>query len=162
MEFIDSLKRSLGLRSCAMRLDFLGLEAFLAVADRSSFHRAAAHLGITQTALSHRMKKFEDHLGVKLFTRTTRHVPLTPAGLDLLPKARRLLEESHTIFADLTAEASARQERIAIGCLPTMAIHFLPRVLREFASAHPGMSVRVFDNSASEIAERVQKGEAEF
>jgi DNA-binding transcriptional LysR family regulator len=145
-----------------MRLDFLGLEAFLAVAERSSFHRAAAHLGITQTALSHRMKKLEDQLGIKLFTRTTRQVSLTPAGLDLLPRARGLIEEAQSILADLTAEASARQERIAIGCLPTMAIHFLPRVLADFATAHPGIAVRVFDNSASEIAERVQKGEAEF
>jgi DNA-binding transcriptional LysR family regulator len=145
-----------------MRLDVLGLEAFLAVAERSSFQRAAAHLGITQTALSHRMKKFEDHLGIKLFTRTTRRVSLTPAGLDLLPKARGLLEEAREIFADLAAQASARQERIAIGCLPTMAIHFLPRVLADFAAAHPGIAVRIFDNSASEIAERVQKGEAEF
>lgn len=145
-----------------MRLDFLGLEAFLAIAERSSFRRASAHLGITQTALSHRMKKLEDHLGVKLLLRTTRQVSLTPAGLELLPKVRTLLDDAHQVFADLAAEANARQERIAIGCLPTMAIHFLPRVLSDFAAAHPSVSVRIFDNSASEIAERVQKGEAEF
>ena len=145
-----------------MRLDFLGLQAFLAVAERGSFHAAAAHLGITQTALSHRMKKFEAYLGVTLLSRTTRQVSLTPAGLELLPRARHLLEGARQIFDDLGKAAAARQERIAIGCLPTLTIHLLPRVLREFVANHPGTSVRVYDNSASEIAVRVQKGDAEF
>ena len=70
-----------------MRLDILGLQAFLAIAERGSFHKAAAHLGITQTALSHRLRKFEDYLGVTLLQRTTRQVSLTPTGLELLPRA---------------------------------------------------------------------------
>lgn len=146
----------------AIRPDFLGLEAFVAIAERGSFNRAAAHLGITQTALSHRMRKLEDYLGIALLHRTTRAVALTPAGLELLPRARRLIDDAHGMFRELTAEAAVRQERIAIGCLPTLAIHFLPRVLAEFTRLHPATLVRVFDNSASEIAERVQKGEAEF
>jgi DNA-binding transcriptional LysR family regulator len=51
---------------------------------------------------------------------------------------------------------------VAIGCLPTLAIHFLPQVLTQFAVDNPDIQVRIFDNSASEIAERVQKGDAEF
>lgn len=144
------------------RLDFLGLEAFLAIAERGNFSRAAAHLGITQTALSHRMKKLENYLGVALLNRTTRHVSLTRAGLELLPRVRSLLEEARRTFADLSIEAAARQERVAIGCLPTLAVHFLPRALKDFTARHPGVLVRVYDNSAQEIAERVQKREADF
>jgi DNA-binding transcriptional LysR family regulator len=84
-----------------MRLDFLGLEAFLAVAERGSFHRAAAHLSITRTALSHRIRKFEEELREKLFIRTTRSVALTPAGLALLPRTRQLLGEARELFAGL-------------------------------------------------------------
>ncbi len=145
-----------------MRLDFLGLEAFLAIAERGSFNKAAAHLGITQTALSHRMKKFEDHLGVTLLQRTTRSVMLAPAGLELLPRAKSLLDDAYRMFNELNAQSAARQERISIGCLPTIAIHFLPFVLKDFMAAHPGTEVHIFDQSAHEIAERVQKGEAEF
>src|SRR5215813_609530 len=76
-----------------MRIDFLGLQAFLSIAQRGSFQRAAAHLNLSQAALSHRMRKFETDLGVRLLTRTTRQVTLSPAGLELLPKARRMLEE---------------------------------------------------------------------
>jgi DNA-binding transcriptional LysR family regulator len=145
-----------------MRLDFLGLEAFLAVAERGSFHRAAAHLSITQTALSHRIRKFEEDLREKLFIRTTRSVALTPAGLALLPKAKQLLGEARELFAELRGRAASRHESVAIGCLPTAAVHVLPPVIVEFARLYPGTAVRIFDNSAGEIAERVQKGEAEF
>jgi DNA-binding transcriptional LysR family regulator len=51
---------------------------------------------------------------------------------------------------------------VAIGCLPTLAIHFLPGIIAKFSAKHPATLVRVFDNSASEIAERVQRGDAEF
>ena len=67
------------------RIDFLGLQAFLAIAERGSFQRAAAQLNLSQTALSHRMKKLEQDLGLKLLLRTTRQVTLTEAGAQLLP-----------------------------------------------------------------------------
>ena len=145
-----------------MRLDFLGLEAFLAIAERGSFHRAATHLGITQTALSRRMRKFEEQLQVRLLTRTTRQVTLTPEGLALLPKARELLDEAKELFLELGSQANARHESVAIGSLPTVAVHFLPGVMAEFRKAYPGTVVRIYDNSAREIVERVQRGEAEF
>ena len=104
-----------------MRIDFLGLEAFLSIADRGSFHLAAAHLNLSQTALSHRMKKLEDDLGVKLLARTTRQVALTPAGQDLLPKARRMMDEISASFAALRQQGKERQERLTVGCLPTIA-----------------------------------------
>lgn len=145
-----------------MRLDFLGLEAFLAIAERGSFHRAASHLGISQTALSHRIRKFEEELREKLFLRTTRAVSLTPAGLALLPRARQLLGEAHELFAELRGRAAARYDSVSIGCLPTAAVNVMPAVIAEFARLYPDTAVRIFDNSAGEIAERVQKGEAEF
>jgi DNA-binding transcriptional LysR family regulator len=83
----------------ATRPDFLGLEAFVAVAERGSFRLAAAHLGITQTALSHRMRKLESYLGVSLLHRTTRRVSITPSGLSLLPRAKALIEDAQRTFA---------------------------------------------------------------
>jgi molybdenum-dependent DNA-binding transcriptional regulator ModE len=97
-----------------MRIDFLGLQAFLGVAQRGSFHRAAAHLNLSQTALSHRLKQLEESLGVKLLLRTTRQVSLTPAGAELLPKARRLMEELSVSFADLRDRGRLAQERVAL------------------------------------------------
>jgi DNA-binding transcriptional LysR family regulator len=145
-----------------MRVDFLGLEAFLSIAEHGSFFRAAAQLNLSHTALSHRMRKLESDLGVKLLTRTTRHVALTPAGVELLPKARQTMADIAASFDSLRAQGRARQERLTVGCLPTLAMHWLPPILDELRAAYPKLSVRVLDNSALEIADRVQSGEAEF
>lgn len=145
-----------------MRIDILGLEAFLGIADRGSFNRAAAHLNLSQTALSHRMRKLEEDLGVKLLARTTRQVTLTPAGLELLPKARRIIGDLHAAFDELRGQGRATQEQLAIGCLPTVAIHYVPRLLAAFTRLYPGLTVKVYDNSATEIADHVQAGRAEF
>jgi DNA-binding transcriptional LysR family regulator len=145
-----------------MAVDFLGLEAFLSIAERGSFRKAAAHLNLSQTALSHRIRKFEEGLGVKLLARTTRQVTLTPSGLDLLARAGGPVEALVTALAAIRDGAGRAQQSVAIGCLPTIAVHHVPLLLRDFAASHPGVTVKVFDNSASEIAERVARGEAEF
>ena len=145
-----------------MALDFLGPEAFLSMAKRGSFRKAAAHLSLSQTALSHRIRKFGEGLGLRLLSRTTRQVTLTPAGLDLAARARGPVEALTDALAGLRARVGAGQQSVAIGCLLTIAVHHVPRLLGEFARTHPGVTVKVFDNSAIGIAERVVGGEAEF
>ncbi|KAA2235442.1 LysR family transcriptional regulator [Salinarimonas soli] len=145
-----------------MRIDFLGLHAFVAIAERGSFQQAAAHLNLSQTALSHRMRKLEDDLGVRLLARTTREVALTPAGLDLLPKVKAMIDDLSASLDALRLQGRARQERLAIGCLPTIAAGRLPAALERFRRAHPDVNLRVYDNSATEIAEHVASGIIEF
>jgi DNA-binding transcriptional LysR family regulator len=145
-----------------MRIDFLGLQAFLSIAERGSFSRAAAHLNLSQTALSHRIKKLEEDLGLQLIARTTRQVALTPAGLELLPTARKIIGELSESIDLLRERGRKQQERISLGCLPTIAAYHLPRVLNDFSALYPGISIKVYDNSASEIATLVQSGQAEF
>src|SRR5206468_12438693 len=80
-------------RGPGIRLDTLGVEAFVAIADQVRFHKAARSLHITQTALSRRLANFEDLLGVKLVERATRPVALSDIGRAILPRAPRLLED---------------------------------------------------------------------
>ncbi len=145
-----------------MRIDFLGLHAFVAIAERGSFQLAAAHLNLSQTALSHRIRKLEDDLGVRLLARTTREVSLTPAGLELLPKVKVMIEDLSVSLDGLRQRGRVGQERLSIGCLPTIAAGHLPNVLRKFRGAHPDVKVRVYDNSATEISELVHAGTIEF
>jgi len=70
------------------RGDLDHLLAFLAVAQERSFTRAAAKLGVSQSALSHTIRGLEERLGVRLVTRTTRSVSPTEAG-DRLLRYRR-------------------------------------------------------------------------
>lgn len=145
-----------------MRIDFLGLEAFLSIAERGSFQRAAAHLNLSQTAISHRMRKLEDDLGLKLFARTTREVTLTRAGIDFLPKAQKALAELEQSFDELKQQGAKRRERLDIACLPVFAVNYLPPILSKFHKLQPRVQVRVFETPSAAIAELVQSGEVEF
>ena len=90
-----------------MKLDTLGLQAFVAIAEQSSFQKAADALYITQTALTRRLQNFEAQLGVKLIERTTRSVAMTQLGSDFLPQARRLLSELEYAMTEIHKTGSA-------------------------------------------------------
>ncbi|EYD74774.1 Transcriptional regulator, LysR family [Rubellimicrobium mesophilum DSM 19309] len=89
------------------RDDLTDLNVFVAVAEERSFTRAAARLGLTQSTLSHTIRSFEERLGVRLLTRTTRSVALTEAGERLLRVAQPGIE---AIAAELTALAELRDK----------------------------------------------------
>src|SRR5260221_1710786 len=83
------------------------LTAFLAVAKERSFTRAAAQLGVSQSALSHTIRGLEERLGVRLLTRTTRSVAPTEAGERLLLTLAPRFEE---IEAELAALSELREK----------------------------------------------------
>ena len=85
------------------RGDLDDLSAFLAVGEERSFTRAAARLGVSQSALSHTIRGLEERLGVRLLTRTTRSVAPTAAG-------ERLLQAIAPHFAEIEAELLAVSE----------------------------------------------------
>src|SRR6202046_4011643 len=80
---------------------------FLAVAEERSFTRAAAKLGVSQSALSHTIRGLEERLGVRLLTRTTRSVAPTDAGERLIRTVGPRLEE---IDAELAALSELREK----------------------------------------------------
>ncbi|HTC27220.1 LysR family transcriptional regulator, partial [Dyella sp.] len=126
-----------------MRKDLNDLIAFLFVARERSFTRASAKLGISQSALSHTIRKLESRLGVRLLTRTTRSVSPTEAGERLLRSVAPRLEE---IEAELTALGELR-ERPAGTIRITTAEHAADTILRpaleKLLPAYPDIKVEV-------------------
>lgn len=134
------------------------LEAFVMVADLGSFHAAADQLNITQPALSRRIRKLEEMIGVPLFTRTTRQVHLTAAGRNFLERARKIVIDTEESLASLRGASSSRRELIRIGCLPSLGMKLIPAVLGEFRQCYPFVALRVLDMNAIELVEEVAKG----
>ena len=145
-----------------MRTDYLGLEAFVAIAELGSFSRAAAYLNLSQTALSHRLRKIEADLGVQLLIRSTRDVLLTKEGQALLPQVQRNLAHLSEAYGGLRKRGQSKQDRLAFACLPTIAIHYLPAILRQFSEECPSIAVQLHDQPVGRIYELVQLGEVEF
>ena len=145
-----------------MRVDVLGLQAFIAIADHGTFGAAAKALNLSQTALSHRIAKIETELGLPLFVRTTRKLALTQEGLALLPRARRALVDLEKAMTDLKQLGQLRRQEVTMGCIPSLATSVLGETLPDFARVMPNVRVRVMDGYARVIATQVNGGEVEF
>jgi DNA-binding transcriptional LysR family regulator len=145
-----------------MKLDVLGLEAFACIAATGSFARAADMLNVTSPALTRRLLNLEAQLQVQLLERTTRAVSLTPAGENLLPRARHLLDELATTFREMSAKGQAQRGTVTLACVPTVGVRFLPALLREYSRHFPDNRVRILDHTSYGVAQAVQMREAEF
>lgn len=145
-----------------VKIDTLGVQAFIAVAMRRNFRRAAAELHITQTALSRRLQTLEAYLGVKLIQRTTRSVELTRTGADFLPRAQRLLTELETSLTDIRETGKAMRGSVTIACVPSIGARYLPRVIQQYSASYPENRITIHDHSSFGVAEAVLRREAEF
>lgn len=145
-----------------MNFDLADLRAFVAVAELSSFRAAAESIHLSQPALSRRIDKLEQALGVRLFERTTRSVNLTAVGRDFSHKARSVLDDLENSLLSMQAVAASQLGEVVIACVPSAVYYFLPKVLRDFHEQHPRIRVRIVDDSANGVLESVARGEADF
>lgn len=136
------------------------LVAFLAVAREESFTRAAAKLGVSPSALSHTIRKLEERLGVRLLTRTSRHVSTTEPGERLLQRVGPNFDQVADELARLKElrETPAGTLRITTGDQPAESI--LMPALAKLMLLYPELSVELMvDNGFVDIvAERFDAG----
>ncbi|WP_322400529.1 LysR family transcriptional regulator [Massilia luteola] len=142
--------------------DLHDLQAFVAVAERASFRQAAADLFLSQSALSRRIDKLEEALGVVLFERTTRRVRLTNVGQAFLVNVRTALDGLEDAVLGVADLAAHRTGSVTLACVPSAVWHFLPAVLKAFSERFPRIRVRVHDESAQDVLNLVLNGEADF
>ena len=135
------------------RIQLNELTAFVAVAERSSFTKAAAQVGIALPTMSQTIRSLEEGLGVRLFNRTTRSVALTEAGDRLLAEVQPILDgidhavESVNAFRDkpigtlrLAIDRSASQILTARGFTP---------LIQPFLAEYPGIRVEISIDEAA-------------
>ncbi len=136
------------------------ISAFLTVAREGSFTRAAAMLGVSQSALSQTVRGLEERMGLRLLTRTTRKVSPTVAGERLIQSVGPRLEEIDAELAQLSAlrEKPSGTVRISAGEQAAELI-LLPTVER-LLSQYPDIAIEILvDNGLTDIvAERLDAG----
>ena len=126
-----------------MTENFNALATFATVARERSFTRAAAKLGISQSALSQQVQNLEERLGVRLLTRTTRSVAPTEAGERLLSTISPKFDEIELAIADLRAmrDRPAGTIRLTAGEHPAVSI--LQPALARFLPEFPDIKVEL-------------------
>ncbi|MFE0026172.1 LysR family transcriptional regulator [Amycolatopsis sp. NPDC059021] len=130
----------------------------VAVAETTSFTRAAERCLVVQSALSHQIARLERELGARLFDRTSRRVRLTAAGAAFLPAARQCLDAAERAAAEVAAAVGEVRGRLTVGVIPTVAAVDIPAVLREFCGSYPRVRIGLRVGASEELVEQVKQG----
>jgi LysR family glycine cleavage system transcriptional activator len=118
-----------------------GLRAFEAAARHLSFTQAASELNVTQTAISHQIRRLEEELGMRLFVRQNRALSLTPEARDYLPGVRAAFNDLRLATDRLQRKDNDRV--LTVSTLASLAAKWLLPRLSAFQEAHPGIDVRI-------------------
>ncbi|MDE5440381.1 transcriptional regulator GcvA [Bradyrhizobium sp. CSA207] len=118
-----------------------GLRAFEAAARHLSFTLAAAELNVTQTAISHQIRRLEEELGLRLFIRQNRALALTPEARDYLPGVRAAFNDLRLATDRLLRKDDDKV--LTVSTLASLAAKWLLPRLTDFQEQHPGIDVRI-------------------
>lgn len=133
--------------------EFAELKAFVAIVDRSSFAKAADHLGLSRSALSQTIRQLEARLGVRLLNRTTRSVSPTEPGRRLHERMAPMLREMDAAVAEAIDTRTRASGTLRINTLSMAATRLIAPRLGRFAGAHPDVVLDiVIDDGLSDIA----------
>ena len=120
-----------------------GVEAFLSVARNRSFRKAAAHLGVTPSAISQAVRTLEARVGAALFIRTTRSVGLTEAGERFLSRAKPAFEEL-VAAGEVVRDLGARPTGVLRLTVPRAVVSILLEpLIASFCQAFPEVEVEI-------------------
>ena len=118
-----------------------GLRAFEAAARHLSFTQAAMELNVTQTAISHQIRRLEEQLGLRLFERRNRALALTRDAESYLPAVRTAFEDLRQATARL--RRSHNEEVLIVSTTASLATKWLVTRAAAFQEAHRGIEVRI-------------------
>src|SRR6478735_4800792 len=127
------------------------LECLVAVADHHSFRKAAASLGISQPALSAQVQAAEDTLGVQVFERDRRSVLVTPAGEEVVGRARAALEAVDAVNDAARRRAEPLVGPLRLGVIPTVAPYWLPALLPLVRRTYPKLELILREDQTARL-----------
>ena len=137
------------------------IEGFVEVARSQRLGQAARELFITQPALTARIQRLEQELGVPLFVRTPTGMRLTDPGRTFLPWAVRALDAVEEGRRHVEELARGGAGELAIGAAPAVSTYVLPALLKSFSEDLPNVSLVVRTGHSEEILDMVLRGEVE-
>lgn len=134
------------------------LQFLIAVADKSSFSRAAEISFVTQPTLSAGIKELEDRLGVQLIERTRRSVMLTPLGDKIVERARALLLDAKEIEDLAHAHQDPEVGDLRLGAIPTIGPYLIPQALPLIRAQFPGLRLYLREEMTESLIEGLNRG----
>ncbi|MGD8429909.1 MAG: LysR family transcriptional regulator, partial [Ectothiorhodospiraceae bacterium] len=143
-------------------MDLRQLRYFRAVVEARSFSAAARSLHIAQPAVSIAIRKLEAQLGLTLLHRGERCVSPTPEGLELLDRARDLLERAQAAELAMQELRGLEKGALALGVPSMLGSYFFPPLLMGFKSRYPGLRLSVREAGGGEQRRMILDGELDL
>jgi LysR family hydrogen peroxide-inducible transcriptional activator len=132
---------------------------FAAVAETLSFRQAAVRLQVSQPTLTHQILALEEALGLELFERSRAGTNLTPAGRELLPNARRALEELQGLCDHAASLSHGPGGTYRLGVTATLGPYLLPLVLPPIHRRYAALKLYVRENVPRDLESGLVSGD---
>lgn len=138
------------------------LRYLVAVADTGHFGKAAARCFVSQPTLSAQLRKLEEYLGVDLIERQPRQALLTPAGVEVVARARRIVEASDEVVEIALSHRDPLAGKLRIAFLPTIGPYLLPFVVQRLHKALPRLELMLHEHQTEPMLERLRAGDIDM
>ena len=137
---------------------FRQLEHLVLLADHGHFGRAAETCHVTQSTLSASIKELENVLEASLVDRTQRRVVLTPLGLEIVERARRILQEGKELAEAARADSEPLSGTLRMGVIPTIGPFLLPNMLLRLRRGYPALRLYLVEDLTARLVEGLHAG----
>lgn len=137
-------------------------EAFVQTVRLGSLTKAAQSLGSTQSRISHILRDLEEEYGFELLERNRGGVKLTEAGAMIFPKMEAVLQKEQELTQLLEDIRSANAGSVRLGTFTSVAVHWLPGMIRAFQQAHPKAELAMFNGDYHDIEQWLRSGEIDL
>lgn len=127
------------------------IETFIKVIELGSLTKAAEQLGCTQSAVSHIINDLEEEFGFSLLARGRNGVKLTSDGERLVPTMRTLLNANEQLDQIAASVRGLASGTVRIGTFTSVAVHWLPRIIKDFNKLYPNIEFKLFNGDYHDI-----------
>lgn len=134
------------------------LQYLIALAEHCNFGRAAEVCLVSQPTLSTQIRKLEEELGVTLVERTPRNIMLTPAGMDAVERARRIMDEIEQMKESARRRRETAAGTLRLGVFPTLGPYLLPPVVRKVQNEFSQIELLLVEEKSPLLLEQLRSG----
>ena len=137
-------------------------QAFITVVEQGSLTKAAEELGCTQSAVSHSISGLEEELGFALLKRSRAGIRLTGEGERMISPVRDLLGSAERLKQTASSIRGLESGTVRIGAFTSVAVHWLPAVLKEFQQDYPRVDFRLLNGDYHDVEQWLREGSVDL
>ena len=134
-------------------------EVFIKACECKSISETAKYFGNSQSGVTQLLGSLEQEFGFKLLVRNKSGVRLTDEGRLIYNAIKKVVEDNERVKELATQINAYGENTVRVGAFKSIAVNWLPAIMKEFSKSHPAVNFVIFDGYYSEIEEKLRTGE---